>query len=193
MTRAGARPDDVPARAGLAGGILAAIFLVVVAIGALVSWLTRDDGMLGDQDNSGMVVDVGQPAPALTVTTFDGDVFDLGDHISMGRGPVLLNLWASWCEPCKREFPALSEYAATTPGVTVVGVAVQDQRDAARAFATEMDPRFLVGWDDDGSVRDAYPTFGLPATFLIDSQGIVVDIILAELTPGRLDSMSFAG
>ncbi len=174
-------PEPPPPRAGLSGGLLSAIFVTVVAAGALIAWLGND----------GAVAEIGRPAPAMTVTTFDGEVFDLVDHVRFDRGPVLLNLWASWCEPCLREFPVLSDFAAANPHVTVVGVAVQDQLDSARAFAEEMDPGFMVGWDRDGQVRDAYPSFGLPATFVIDSGGTVVDIILAELTPERVESIVF--
>jgi thiol-disulfide isomerase/thioredoxin len=183
MTDTETRPDDLPGRAGLTGGVLTAIFVAVVLVGAVVAWVWRDSG----------VAEVGRPAPALAITTFDGEVFDLVQHFSEGGGPVLLNLWASWCEPCKEEFPALSEYAVRHPDVTVVGVAVRDQEDAARAFAEEMSPAFPVGWDRDRVVEEAYPSFGLPSTFLIDSRGVVVDIVLAQLTPERLDGLTFEG
>lgn len=170
-----------PPRAGLSGGVLSGLFVVVVALGAAVAWLSND----------GAVAEVGARAPALTITTFDGEVFDLVDHIRFDRGPVLINLWASWCEPCKREFPVLSEFARSHPEVTVVGVAVQDQLEAARAFAEENQPDFMVGWDRDDSIRDAYPSFGLPTTFVIDRNGTVVDVILAELTAERMESITF--
>jgi len=173
--------EPTPARAGLWGGALTAIFVAIVAIGALYAW------MQGGPE----VAEVGHPAPPLAVETFSGENFDLAQHFESGGGPVLLNLWASWCEPCKREFPTLSDYAENRPGVTVVGVAVQDQLDPAREFAQEMEPSFLVGWDGDGTVRDAYPSFGLPATFLIDADGNVVEIVLAELTPERLAELDF--
>lgn len=175
-------PSSGPLRAGLSGGVLTAIFVVIVAIGAGVAWLQR-----GPE-----VAEVGRKAPDFRFETFSGESFDLGRHLAEGGGPVLLNLWASWCEPCKREFPALSAYADAHPDVTVLGVAVQDQFDAAREFAREMQPGFRVGWDEGGTVRDAYPAFGLPATFLIGADGTVVDIVLAELTPERLDGLDFA-
>lgn len=181
MPQSEVHPDAGAERAGLRGGLLSGIFLVVVAVGALLAWLMPA--------GEAQTASVGQPAPAIALVTFEGEAFDIIDHFRRDGGPVILNLWASWCEPCLREFPALSRYAAETPGVTVVGVAVQDQEAAAREFVEEMDPGFLTGWDSDGSIRDAYPTFGLPATFVIDSDGIISDIILAELTPERLQSI----
>lgn len=179
------RREDGPERTGLSGGVLSVIFLVVVAVGALVAWLVQ-----GTQTATAAE---GQPAPALALVTFEGETFDMVEHFQRGGGPVLLNLWASWCEPCIREFPALSEFATENPDVTVVGVAVQDQEDDARSFAEQLDPAFLVGWDRDGSIRDAYPSFGLPATFAVGQDGTVTDVVLAELTPDRLEGIDFTG
>lgn len=179
----GTRPDEAHDRAGLSGGLLTGVFLAVVAAGMLVTWLMSD--------RAPATATEGEPAPPFEVPTFAGDRFDLEEHLRQDASPVLLNLWASWCEPCLREFPLLSEYAARTPEVTVVGVAVQDREEAARAFAEEMQPRFPVGWDEDGSLREAYPSFGLPATFVITSDGTIAEIILAELTGERLDAIDF--
>lgn len=180
-----AAPDlsESPERTGLNGGVLTALFVVLVVAAGLFVLLRG-----GDDDQ---VAELGGAAPPLSVTTFDGEMFDLASHLSASGTPVLLNLWASWCEPCTREFPALSEYALAHPEVAVVGVAVQDQEEHAREFVRELQPAFRVAWDGDGAVRDAYPSFGLPATFLIDADGTVVDIILAELTPERLESITF--
>jgi cytochrome c biogenesis protein CcmG, thiol:disulfide interchange protein DsbE len=174
-------PSETDARAGLSGGALTAIFVAIVGVGLLYAWLQGGPA----------VAEVGQPAPPLAVESFSGETFDLDQHFASGGGPILLNLWASWCEPCKREFPALSDYAETNPEITVVGVAVQDRLEPAREFAQEMQPSFLVGLDTDGAVRDAYPSFGLPATFLIDAEGTVTEIVLAELTPERLAEFDF--
>lgn len=177
------KADTTPAeetihKPGLSGGVLSLIFVVIAGGAALVTWVLQDDGVT--------TVEVGEPAPRFVVTTFDGETFDLDEHIRSGRGPVLLNLWASWCEPCLEEFPVLADYARSTPEITVVGVAVQDQEPSARDFVDRFDPPFTVAFDEGNRVRDAYPTFGLPVTVLIDSDGVVSQIVIARLTPDRL-------
>lgn len=184
-TEARSGTPDATERAGLSGGLLTALFVALVGIGALVAWLMRSGGS--------EVAEVGAPAPTFVVTAFDGSEFDLAAHLAEDGRPVLLNLWASWCEPCKREFPLLSDFAAAHPEVKVVGVAVQDREESARAFVDEMDPAFTVAYDTDDVVRDSYPTFGLPATFVIGSDGTVVEIVTAELTTEQLESFSFEG
>lgn len=178
------RPEvDVPDRAGLSGGALTLVFVAVVAIGGLVAWLVQG----GDPD----VAEVGGRAPDFTLEAFDGSAFSLANHLEEDGRPVVLNLWASWCIPCREEFPDLSDYADAHPDVVVVGAAVQDQEEPAREFAAEMEPSFTVGYDFDNSIRDTYPTFGLPATFLIDRRGVVVEILDQQLTPERLAEISF--
>ena len=104
--------------------------------------------------------------------------------------PTVVNMWASWCTPCRDEMPALQRFAATHPGVRVVGVAVNDQVDDARAFAKEVGVRFPLAFDADGRVADAYAVSGLPTTLLLDRRGRlavtwpgpVTDADLARLT-----------
>lgn len=182
MTDTEDRAETAP-RAGLSGGILTALFVAVVAIGTGVAFLGRGPA----------TAEIGRPAPEFSLQAFGGGTFDLAEHLDRAGGPVLLNLWASWCEPCRREFPTLSQWAAAHPEVTVVGVAVQDTEKDARAFASSMQPSYQVGWDGDGSVRAAYPSFGLPASYVIDADGVVVDVVLAELTPDRLAGIDFSG
>lgn len=183
MTDTEDRAEATAPRAGLSGGILTALFVGVVAMGAAVAFLR----------GAPATAEVGRPAPQFSVESFGGEQFDLAQQTANGRGPVLLNLWASWCEPCRREFPTLSQWAAAHPEVTVVGVAVQDTEKEAQSFAGRMNPSYLVSWDADGSVHDAYPSFGIPASYVIDAKGVLVDVILAELTPERLAGIDFSG
>ena len=85
--------------------------------------------------------------------------------------PTVVNMWASWCGPCRQEMPAVQRFATTHPDVRVVGVAVNDQIDDARAFAKEVGVRFPLGFDADHQVADAYAVSGLPTTVVLDRQG----------------------
>lgn len=122
-------------------------------------------------------------APAIVGTTLDGKPFDLASY----RGtPVVLNFWASWCGPCRRELPAIAAFAKAHPEIQVIGVDYQDSAKDARAFAKERG----VTWPsvvDDGPIGAAYKVPGLPSTFLIDAQGQLVDRILGEVTEQTLD------
>lgn len=166
---------------GLSGGWLTLVFVAVVAAGALAATLLGDDVATAE---------VGAPAPPLSIETFDGQRFDLDEHLASDGNPVILNLWASWCGPCREEFPLLSQFARERPDITVVGVAVRDQLAPAREFATQMDPAFVVGFDADDRVSEAYPSFGLPATYLIGSDGTVLDLVDGQVTSETLDRLA---
>jgi thiol-disulfide isomerase/thioredoxin len=143
---------------------LTGVFLLVIAVGLLVSWIVRS----GPPE----VAEVGLRAPDFTVEVIDGGTFTLSDHQG---GPVVVNLWASWCPPCREEIPDISAYASANPEVTVVGVAVEDAEQTAREFAAQIGASYPLAL---GTVEfeDAYPNLGLPATYVIDGSGTVTNI-----------------
>ncbi|MFM9123855.1 MAG: TlpA family protein disulfide reductase [Actinomycetota bacterium] len=121
-------------------------------------------------------------APAVRGETLTGEAFDLAEL----RGtPVVLNFWASWCGPCRKEIPALAAFQAAHPDLAVVGVSYQDDPADALAFAEETG----ADWPsviDDGPIGSAFAVPGLPATFFIDAEGQVVGRILGEATEATL-------
>lgn len=131
---------------------------------------------------------VGGPAPDFTVTVVDGSVFDLSDHLDTDGRPVVLNLWASWCIPCREEIPEISVFSEENPGIKVIGVAVEDTDQNATAFANEMRPAYELAIGD-AAFEESYPRLGLPVTYIIDRRGLVTDVfngILDRETLGQL-------
>lgn len=169
----------------------AALVLIVAAIG-----LYQAMGESGD--SSGNVLEVrgpriGQPATDFTLQTFDGEPFTLSEH----RGEVVvLNFWGSWCEPCKKEMPALqSAYEAhQDEDVIFVGVgSKRDSEDDAVAFAEEYGVTYPIGRDTEGGTvaagqisKDYQITF-YPSTFFITPDGTISAIVLQEIDEENLD------
>lgn len=125
-------------------------------------------------------------APNFTLATLDGQQFDLADHISNDGRPIVLNLWASWCGPCRAEMPDIDTAAIRHPEVAFVGVAVQDSVEDAKAFAREIGVSYTIAFDDE-TVEDAYPVLGLPATFFISADGTIAKRHLGIVTVDSLD------
>lgn len=121
-------------------------------------------------------------APSFTVPTSDGGAFSLAEHMADDGRPIFLNLWASWCFPCREEMPAIDLAAAGFPDVTFIGVSVQDSRTDAEAFAEEIGVTYLLGFDDETDVDGAYKPLGLPASYLISSDGVIVERIFGKVT-----------
>lgn len=121
-------------------------------------------------------------APAITGQTITGKPFDLADYAGK---PIILNFWASWCGPCRREIPAIAAFAKSHPEIQVLGVDYLDDVAEAAAFATANG----ATWPsvvDDGPIGSSYKVPGLPTTFLINSQGQIVERILGEVTEPML-------
>ena len=98
----------------------------IAAVIAVIAWVQRDGTEPGPvvpdlSSLGGASPGVDDPAPDFSVTTFDGTVFSLVDHLATDGRPVVLNLWASWCVPCRAEMPAFD--ASATNGVVEAFVA----------------------------------------------------------------------
>lgn len=126
-------------------------------------------------------------APDFEVPTADGGRFRLSDHLATDGRPVLLNLWASWCLPCRKEMPALDAAQKAHPEVHFIGVAVRDRAEDALAFVDEVGATYQIGLDEASAVENAYPPLGMPETYLISSEGSLVRRLFGEMTPDRIE------
>ena len=169
-----------------ARGRLTVVFVAVIALGLLVAQAVGDPG---DTGTGGALSGV---APEVVVRGFDGAEWRLSSHLRDDGRPVVLNLWASWCIPCREEIPELSAFADSHPEFLLVGVAVNDTREEAQQLASDLAPRYLVGMDGTGRLRDRYPSVGMPFTVIIDSQGIIRWSKAGGVTASELESATAA-
>jgi peroxiredoxin len=119
-------------------------------------------------------VDVGRPAPAYRTVSASGDSVSLA---SLRGKAVLLNVWATWCHPCRDEVPELQRLHERyrERGLELVGVSVDaaGHDDAIRAFARQYGMTYPVWRDPDETVSATFLVVGVPATFLIDRSGVL--------------------
>lgn len=129
-----------------------------------------------------------------------GDVqakgFDLprlnGDgHVSLAsvRGqPVVVNFFASWCVPCRKEMPALQAVAAKVQGrVAFLGVDHQDDRSGALQLLADTGVQYPTGYDPDGKVATSYGLFGMPTTLFVAPDGRLLEKHTGELSQAQLE------
>jgi cytochrome c biogenesis protein CcmG/thiol:disulfide interchange protein DsbE len=118
------------------------------------------------------------------LTTLEGAPLRLAKF--KGRA-LVLNFFASWCDPCREEMPLINELAAKANenGYAVLGIAVQDRRASVMEFAKEMKTVFPLALDLDNKVQRAYRVLGPPATFFLDANGVLRDFVFGPLTAER--------
>lgn len=117
------------------------------------------------------------PAPAFSLKGLDGEVYEVGGSRDK---PLFLNFWASWCGPCEEEAPELARlYEKYKDKLDLYAVNVTGNDDAARAqaFAERYKFRFPVLLDEELEAARLYRFQVIPTSFLIDRNGVVVDVI----------------
>lgn len=149
-----------------------ALLVVIVAIGAFL--LLR--GGARENFTEGMV---GRPAPAFVLARLDGGE-PLSSEAMSGR-PYILNLFASWCAPCRAEHPQL--LALKARGVEMIGVAYKDRADNTRRYLAELtDPFSAVLLDPEGRFGLELGVTGVPETVVIGADGRVLSVYRGPLT-----------
>lgn len=139
-----------------------------------VLFLTR----IGENSEALPTALAGKPLPAFSLSTLDGTAVTQADL----KGPLLLNVWATWCPACYEEHPYLLELARQ--GVVIVGLNYKDDAQAARAFLAERgSPYRQVIVDAEGTLGLDLGVYGAPETFVIDAQGRVLHRVTGVVTP----------
>ncbi len=121
-------------------------------------------------------VTVGSKAPEFNAITLDSVPRPV--TLATWRGEVvLLNIWATWCVPCRAEMPSIEalHQAMTPKGLKIVAVSIDSpgMRDRILAFRKELGLTFEIVYDTTGAIRDAYQANGVPETFIIGRDGVI--------------------
>ena len=126
------------------------------------------------------------PSNPYALPEFDKGAYDR--MLARQRGtPVLVNIWASWCGPCRQEAPMLAAaHEANGDRVQFVGVDILDARDSARAFMHAYGWTYPSVFDPNASIRDGLGILGQPATLFYDADGHLVQRWLGPLTEDAL-------
>ena len=128
---------------------------------------------------------IGELAPDITGTTLDGETLTLSEL----RGEiVLVNVFASWCGPCRAETPHLVEVfdGADNQGIEFVGLNLSESSDAVSKFKDEFDINFPLLLNQDGRLTEVYQPIGLPTSWFIDADGVVRYVFAGPMTKEML-------
>lgn len=139
------------------------IVLMFISVAFLVGLFWRDDKL------PSMLI--GRHVPPLVLSSFAGDAPLTAAHFQRGT-PLLLNVWASWCVPCRIEHPILMRLARD--GVMIIGLNYKDNITSAQNFLNQFgNPYTRIGRDTSGQAAIDLGVYGVPETFVIDGGGII--------------------
>ena len=122
---------------------------------------------------------IGKPAPALALAPLDGAIRAGQPVPALETGAIrgkltLVNVWASWCVPCRQEHPVILGLAQD-PRINVVGINYKDKNDAALAFLGELgNPFRAIGIDPKGTAAIDWGVYGIPESFLVGPDGTIL-------------------
>jgi len=192
---------SLPTRDGAATPRLRLLFLAPVLVFAALALLFLLRLYSGDPSRVPSVL-IGRPVPAFTLEPLPGltqagqPVPGLSDADLKGRVTVV-NVWASWCVPCRQEHPALLDLAKE-PAVRVVGINYKDNPENARRFLGSLgNPFAAIGADTSGRAAIDWGVYGVPETFLVGPDGTIrhkhIGPLLPEQLPAFLEKVRAAG
>lgn len=172
--------------------IIVGVFLMASGIWLLSSGTLLDelwDALKGETNPASSVPLVGQSAPDFELKNLAGETIRLSDF--KGK-PILLNFWATWCGPCRAEFPELQAAAVEQKEkVAIIGInmTTNDTPSQVPAFVAEFGVTFPIALDETGEVSRTYQVTGLPTSIFIDRDGMVREVRLGAINKAYIEAM----
>jgi peroxiredoxin len=165
------------------------VLVALVVIGLVWAWTGQT------ADNGPAVGIVDRPTPDVALPTLDGEEMRLSDYHG---SVVLVNFWGTWCEPCRRETPALQAAyeQLRDEGLVVVGVNITEDEliqgkteEDIRAFAETYGVSYPIALDMEGEMMRAFRVYPLPTSFFIDTEGTVRFMRVGEINTEEIHDL----
>ena len=151
------------------------VFIIITFLLIILSMMQGDNYLISSKKPG---LSVGTPAPGFSFPGLDGKMVSLSDY----RGKIVfVNIWATWCRPCVEEMPSMEKLYKKMSGekfeILAVSIDATGKKDVAH-FMEKLKLTFLALLDPKSSIRSLYLTTGIPESFIINQNGIIVKKII---------------
>ncbi|MEM9334395.1 MAG: TlpA disulfide reductase family protein [Pseudomonadota bacterium] len=183
--------------------LIIGVWMIALAGGVLLYTAQQTAGSVGNPENTATVAnviaeaeaaieDAAPGAVAFSLPDMDGNARDINEWSGKYR---VLNFWATWCAPCRREIPLLKTFQDEHVGddIQVIGIAVDFMEDVTRyAEKAQFNYPVLVGQEDAMAVAESsgVPFIGLPFTMIVDNDGQLIDTHMGEIFEDDLKKLA---
>lgn len=155
-------------------------FAILISVAALAV------GYVVLRQPSGPVAEIGKAAPDFELGVLGGDYLSLSEL----RGKVvLLNFWATWCEPCREEMPAMQKVYEKyqEQGFEIVGINLQETEVTVQGFVNQLGLTFPIVYDLTGEVYDTYLVRPMPTSYFVDRDGIIRFLFIGPMSEEAME------
>jgi cytochrome c biogenesis protein CcmG, thiol:disulfide interchange protein DsbE len=176
------KPRGLPLPGGkrAATGLIVTVAVIVVLVGVVIA--------IDSTSHRGAGAAAPRPAPAFTLPSLRDPAQQVSLSAYRGK-PVIVNFFASWCVPCKKETPLLAGFYRSSRGkVVIIGVDADDSAPDARTFVTASGVAYPVAFETTPAIANAYGVsgIGIPETFFLDARHRIVKRVLGGVTRKEL-------
>jgi len=173
-----------PLLLALACFAFAAAVLIVAAAG--LPERAAFTGVINPGDTRSTAPEIGAFAPPFAASLLDGDTLSLN---SLRGSPVILNFWATWCEPCEVEMPELQAFYEAYPQVHLIGINLAEPPALIHAWMDARGLNFPTVLDLDGRIARDYALRGQPTTYILSPNGVIAHIFFGVTTRAALENV----
>ncbi|MFW5972303.1 MAG: TlpA family protein disulfide reductase [Bacillota bacterium] len=170
--------------------IISLVLIIILSLGGFIIYQKGTDENQNKEnvpeENVSIGTNIGEKAPNFTLKKVNGEEVSL---YSLHGRKIFLNFWATWCPPCRQEMPDIQKLYEEHKDITILAVNLRENKGQVSEFLMANGYNFPVVLDPDGNIGNQYMVRGIPTTYILDENGVIIDKTSGVLTYEQMLNM----